>query len=319
MLTEETARVKRNRERNFIRIGYMILAILKVNKSFCELLNGEGIKCRIFNNVNPALRVFMNNRDHRKLTIIDGVVGFTGGYNLSDEYFNLTHPFGEWKDTGVIVRGNAVQSMTAQYLEMWNLMQPEQDTWETLAPFFVSSPEEPDAKGIIQPYADSPLDEEHVGENVYLNMIHASEHYIYFMTPYLIIPDEFSHALQLAAKRAWMCALSHRAYRIKRSCFRRQDPITLHWRQQVSGSSNTRQALCMRRNAWSMMWLRPAVPSILITGRSVIILKTACSLQTARRFPRSWRISIRRFRIVMKSQKSSINTAPIRFESGSAS
>ena len=185
-----------------VRLFYDDLgSIEKVNKSFCELLNGEGIKCRIFNNVNPALRVFMNNRDHRKLTIIDGVVGFTGGYNLSDEYFNLTHPFGEWKDTGVIVRGNAVQSMTAQYLEMWNLMQPEQDTWETLAPFFVSSPEEPDAKGIIQPYADSPLDEEHVGENVYLNMIHASEHYIYFMTPYLIIPDEFSHALQLAAKR----------------------------------------------------------------------------------------------------------------------
>ena len=63
--------------------------------------------------------MFLNNRDHRKITVIDGKVGYTGGYNLANEYFNYTHPYGEWKDTGIRLEGDAVASLTAAFLEMW--------------------------------------------------------------------------------------------------------------------------------------------------------------------------------------------------------
>ena len=75
---------------------------------------------RVFNPIIPVLSVFMNNRDHRKITVIDGKVGFTGGYNLANEYFNITHPYGHWKDTGIRLEGDAVKSLTVMFLEMWN-------------------------------------------------------------------------------------------------------------------------------------------------------------------------------------------------------
>ena len=72
-----------------------------INTDFIHRMEEQGVKCRVFNRVIPFLRVFMNNRDHRKITVVDGKVGFTGGYNLANEYFNITHPYGRWKDTGV--------------------------------------------------------------------------------------------------------------------------------------------------------------------------------------------------------------------------
>lgn len=67
----------------------------------------------------------MNNRDHRKITVIDGKVGFTGGYNLANEYFNITHPYGHWKDTGIRLEGDAVKSLTVMFLEMWNAVKKQ--------------------------------------------------------------------------------------------------------------------------------------------------------------------------------------------------
>lgn len=75
-----------------------------VDTAFAKKLQQRGIQCRVFNPIVPVLNVFMNNRDHRKITVIDGQVGYTGGYNLADEYFNLTHPYGRWKDSGVRLR-----------------------------------------------------------------------------------------------------------------------------------------------------------------------------------------------------------------------
>ena len=91
-----------------------------VNTDFVKRLEAKGIKGKVFNPFMPGLNLFLNNRDHRKITVIDGKVGFTGGYNIANEYFNITHPFGHWKDTGVRLEGPAVQSLTATFLEMWN-------------------------------------------------------------------------------------------------------------------------------------------------------------------------------------------------------
>lgn len=169
-----------------------------VNPKFARQLEELGIQCRIFNPLIPLFNMFMNNRDHRKITVIDGKIAYTGGYNLANEYFNMTHPFGYWKDTGVRLEGEAVRSYTVMLLEMWNAMEHTDLSYERFFP-----PKELSWKndGYVQPYADNPLDGEHVGENVYMNIIKNAKRYVYFVTPYLIITDEMKRELGLAAKR----------------------------------------------------------------------------------------------------------------------
>lgn len=169
-----------------------------ISPEFVKELKKEGIQCRVFNPLMPILNVFMNNRDHRKITVVDGKVGFTGGYNLADEYFNYTHPYGHWKDTGVKIQGDAVRSLTVTFLEMWNVIKKSDADYDQYLPKAEYHAKE---GGFIQPYADSPLDQEYVGENVYMNLIKDAKHEIFFTTPYLIISDEMCRELGLAAKR----------------------------------------------------------------------------------------------------------------------
>ena len=140
----------------------------------------------------------MNNRDHRKITVVDGKVGFTGGYNLADEYFNLTSPYGHWKDTGVRLEGDAVKNLTVLFLEMWNSVKV---TDMDFARYLPDPGYTAKGRGFVQPYGDNPLDGEPVGENVYMNVIKNAKDYVYFTTPYLIVSDELGRELRLAAKR----------------------------------------------------------------------------------------------------------------------
>lgn len=172
-----------------------------INTDFIRKLEVVGIRCRVFNPFMPGLNVFLNNRDHRKITVIDGKVGFTGGYNLANEYFNLTHPYGQWKDTGIRLEGDAVRSLTVTFLEMWNAVNDKDENDTDFAQFLLEYPYKAQQTGFVQPYADSPLDGEKVGEEVYISMVNKAEKYCWFMTPYLIITDEMAHALTLAAKR----------------------------------------------------------------------------------------------------------------------
>ena len=168
------------------------------NFRFAKALEKQGIQCRVFNPALPILNLFMNNRDHRKIAVIDGVVGYTGGYNLANEYFHITHPYGHWKDTGVRLEGDAVRSLVASFLEMWHVGSFHEQP--PLIPGAYSALM-PVSDGFVQPYTDSPLRGERVAENVYLNLIGASSGSLWFMTPYLIISDEMISALGLAAKR----------------------------------------------------------------------------------------------------------------------
>lgn len=169
-----------------------------IGPHFIQRMQEKGIKCRVFNPLVPIISPFMNNRDHRKITVIDGKVGFTGGYNLADEYFNVKHPYGHWKDTGIMLRGDAVRSLTVMFLEMWNAVRKMDSDYGKYAD--ISCPAE-NAPGFVQPYADSPLDDERVGENVYLNLLKNAKKYCWITTPYLILDDEMMHELVLAAKR----------------------------------------------------------------------------------------------------------------------
>ena len=141
------------------------------------------------------------DRDHRKITVIDGKIAYTGGYNLANEYFNVTHPYGIWKDTGIRLEGDAVKSFTIAFLEMWNASERKVPREVDVSQYLLHYDYKAKQSGFIQPYADSPLDNEQVGEDVYISMANKAQRYCWFITPYLIITDEMSHALTLAAKR----------------------------------------------------------------------------------------------------------------------
>jgi len=182
-----------------VRIFYDdVGSISFIEPRFVKRMEAQGIQCRMFNPIMPFINAFMNNRDHRKITVIDGKVAFTGGYNLADEYFNVKSPYGHWKDTGLMITGDAVVSFTVMFLEMWNAVK-KQDT--DYGRYIVRPKKMPFSDGYVQPYADSPLDEERVGETVYMNMLKSAAHYCWIATPYLILDEEMSSELASAAKR----------------------------------------------------------------------------------------------------------------------
>lgn len=162
-------------------------------------LQAKGIKCAAFNPFRPIMSVVMNNRDHRKILVIDGKVGFTGGINLADEYINKIERFGYWKDTGIRIEGDGVWSLTTMFLEMWNYINRSTENYQAFMPsVYQTKPFKND--GFVQPYGDTPLDHENVGENIYLNMINKAKKYIYIFTPYLIVDHEMMTCLCNAAK-----------------------------------------------------------------------------------------------------------------------
>ncbi len=172
-----------------------------ISRAFVKLLESEGIRCNAFNPAYPVLSLFMNNRDHRKIMVVDGLVGYTGGYNIADEYFNMVSPYGHWKDNGIKLTGPAVQSLTAMFVEMWNFADLKRKDDDMLKFEAMKIPYAEGAAGYCVPYCDSPLDNEPVGENVYLNMINNAQNYCWFMSPYLVLSDELARALQIASKR----------------------------------------------------------------------------------------------------------------------
>jgi len=169
-------------------------------------LSKFGIQFAQFNKFKPIVSVVMNNRDHRKNVIIDGKIAYTGGFNLADEYINRVERFGYWKDAGIKFTGKAVVNSTVMFLEMWNFIK---ETLEDPTEYIEFSKSKLESYNKIEnrkedafllPYADSPLDYETVGENVYLNVINNAKKYVYIFTPYLIIDSEMNKALVNAAK-----------------------------------------------------------------------------------------------------------------------
>ena len=174
-------------------------SLMTLPARYWKELESYGIASCAFNPFIPVLSMKLNNRDHRKICVIDGCVGFTGGVNLADEYINAIEKHGHWKDTAILLKGEAVWSLTVMFLSIWDFVK---EVSEDYSQFFSAryQPVPAQAKGFVQPFTDSPLDGEPVGENVYLNLINKAERYLYITTPYLIISSEMVNALKNAAK-----------------------------------------------------------------------------------------------------------------------
>lgn len=159
-----------------------------------------GIPCCCFNRFKPVISIRMNNRDHRKFCIIDGHTAFTGGINLADEYINAKPRYGHWKDSAIQVKGAAAWSMTVMFLTMWEYIREVEEDYDRFRAPAPPAGAEPGGNHFVQPYTDNPLDNEAVGETVYLNLINKAQNYVYIMTPYLIVSDSVNTALCNAAK-----------------------------------------------------------------------------------------------------------------------
>jgi len=225
---------KKAKEGLDVRIMYDDLGcFFTLPHDFQKTLAKRGIKTYIFNRFRPIVSSLQNNRDHRKLISIDGKVAFTGGLNLADEYINVVKRFGHWKDAAIMIEGDGAWSLTLIFLQMWNLGFKEKDDYASFYPW-KNNIIEHTAKGVeegfeewgyVQPYADSPIDRENVGEHVYIQIINQAKKYVYISTPYLIVDDNLLSALSLAAKSGvdvriitphrwdkWIVAITSRSY-----------------------------------------------------------------------------------------------------------
>lgn len=182
--------------------GTCELALLPYD--YPKRLKALGIKCKVFAHVTPFISTHYNYRDHRKILVIDGHTAFNGGVNLADEYINQKEKFGHWKDTAVMIKGEAVKSFTLMFLQMWSIDEKEEESAHFLA--YPSFPAE-GAKGYVIPYGDCPLDDDKLGERVYMDILNRALKYVHIMTPYLILDEELEAALKFAAERGVEVAL----------------------------------------------------------------------------------------------------------------
>lgn len=193
-------KVKEGVEVRFMYDGMCTIALLP--RDYVNVLKEKGINAKEFSPIKPVLTTYQNNRDHRKILVVDGHTAFTGGVNLADEYINRRVRFGHWKDTGIMLKGDAATSFTMMFLEMWNISENKPEDYGK----YLKDPEyfyplELSREGFVIPYADSPLGGETIGKQVYLDIINTARQNVYIMTPYLILDYEMVRALTFAAKR----------------------------------------------------------------------------------------------------------------------
>lgn len=194
-----------------------------LSHDYPKRLRKLGIQCKMFSPVAPFVSTHYNYRDHRKILVIDGHTAFNGGVNLADEYINQKERFGHWKDTAVMLKGAAVQSFTLMFLQMWGIdeKKTEYEKFLSVSPILeeakkrdaasqasdeekgsvIQTVSSEEGKGYVIPYGDCPLDQDKLGERVYMDILNRAQEYVHIMTPYLILDGEMETALKFAAER----------------------------------------------------------------------------------------------------------------------
>lgn len=183
-----------------VRVMYDgMCSIMLLPYSYPKQLQKYGIKAKMFSPIQPLLSTHQNNRDHRKILVIDGKVAYTGGVNLADEYVGVKIRFGQWKDTAVKVEGNAVDSFTLMFLQMWNAAKI--NAVQEYGKYIHRTPADTGGQGFVLPFGDGPHRKENVAERVYMDILNTAEKYVHIMTPYFIVDDGILQALKYAARR----------------------------------------------------------------------------------------------------------------------
>lgn len=182
-----------------VRLLYDAMGSLAITKNdFAKTLKEYGIKCHAFSPVKPFISTYHNNRDHRKIIIIDGNFAYTGGVNFADEYINKKIRFGHWKDTAIKVNGEAVKGFLIMYLKLWNLVSSAPDDY---LGYLHSAKSGEKTRGYICAFDDTPVDGETITKNVLMHIINSSNDYVYISTPYLVLDSEVLESIKFAAKR----------------------------------------------------------------------------------------------------------------------
>ncbi len=170
-------------------------SIKRQGKNFVSSIKNLGIEISAFNPIRPSIDIFMNNRNHRKIIIVDGKTAFTGGINIGDEYINKVNRFGHWLDSAIMLEGTAVNTFLAMFCSMW-----EFTTGKSINITEKFATHKKIKDGFYIPYCDDPLDEINTGQGIYMEMINTAQKYIYIETPYLILDNTIAASLCLAAK-----------------------------------------------------------------------------------------------------------------------
>lgn len=191
--------LQKSKEGVDVRIIYDAMGSLGiVSSDFEEQLNNQGIKCKTFSPIKPFISSYHNNRNHRKIVVIDGEIAYTGGINIADEYINKISRFGHWKDSAVRLNGDGVQGFAILFLKMWSFLAKQKTPYDK----FINDFKDLNSDcGYFAPFDDNPLDSESVTENIFLHIISNAKKYIYITTPYLILDDNLENSLKFAAKR----------------------------------------------------------------------------------------------------------------------
>ena len=182
-----------------VRIIYDDLGcFLTLSPNYPKYLRMLDIKCEKFNRFHPFLTSTQNNRDHRKIAVIDGKIAYTGGINIADEYIGERITHGKWKDCAVRLSGDGVWSFTVIFLQVWGFLTKQEADYDAFRP--TPDTQSLTTDGWVQPYADGPMSVENVGEQVYQRIIENARKYLYITTPYLMVDDAMIAALESAAK-----------------------------------------------------------------------------------------------------------------------
>lgn len=170
-------------------------------RTYPSSLEKLGIHCKVFSPVSPFISTHYNYRDHRKIMVIDGKTAYNGGINMADEYINYTHKYGHFKDVGVMLKGDAVDSFTLMFLQMWSVNERHCDFSKYLNVVDSLSAGGYFSNGFVMPFGDCPLDEYDVGKSVYMDILNRAKDYVYIMTPYMIMDGELENSLTFSAER----------------------------------------------------------------------------------------------------------------------
>lgn len=184
-----------------VRLMYDDLgSIMTMPKGYDARIRAAGIQLMVFNPFRPRVSVILNHRDHRKITVVDGRVAFCGGINIADEYINAYDRFGHWKDTGVMLKGEAAWPFAFMFLQQWQFGTGDDIDIDRYRAYGGEMQPVRSGDGFVLPFGDSPLDAHNVTEMTYLSIITRATSYVYITTPYLVIDNEMEVALCTAAQ-----------------------------------------------------------------------------------------------------------------------